>query len=302
VACQYQQLECFNHLIQSDTQVDEYSLQYSCETKFIPIIEQVVEQLCDTKLCRPDIMVREICIAGLEVVNHLINRGFDITQCNYYALHCAAETSDVPLAARLIELGFDPRKRNGNVSVLGSAARKPSLEMIRFLIQNGANPHPPDNEPLVAAAESGRKENILELIRHGAMVNLQDYVAFKKAHVSCLRTLYELHRPTDEQFAGFLRNTLTFQKPKNGSWDEYEGYRNFVRACAYHYTQDHELVDRISASAKKDTDNARLKPLLHASDAFQTNWTRILGMIGPVGSAHHSHARIAMSDNWKLLE
>jgi ankyrin repeat protein len=78
----------------------------------------------------------------------------------------------------LLKSGADANKRNPSRNTPLLAAMKCDVEIVRLLLDNGADPNmgakSSDQTPIFHAAYYGRDDLISELLRHGAKVNLGD--------------------------------------------------------------------------------------------------------------------------------
>ena len=99
--------------------------------------------------------------------------------------HCVSMGADVNYASRVAG------DWNG-ITALEYAARKPNREIVRFLLENGADPNLHDSRgqtALIAAADENRLENIKLLLARGAGLDWRDKKGF-----TALRTAAEYNR------------------------------------------------------------------------------------------------------------
>ena len=97
-------------------------------------------------------------------------------------LHSAAESGSLEIVKYLVEHGADVNGNNeGNLSVLHYAAEFGSLEMVKYLVEHGADVNG-NNEGnlsvLHSAAESGSLEMVKYLVEHGADINIGNGTIF----------------------------------------------------------------------------------------------------------------------------
>jgi membrane protease YdiL (CAAX protease family) len=95
----------------------------------------------------------------------------------------AASRGDVPRAQYLIEMGADVNAvyNSKGVTALEEAAYRSYPEMVRFLLEKGANPNVKDMDgqtPLILAAEKNQLESIKLLLARGADLNWKNERGF----------------------------------------------------------------------------------------------------------------------------
>jgi hypothetical protein len=164
----------------------------------------------------------------------------------------------------LLDHGADAQARD-NEPLIAAVERGLDPEIISMLVDHGADPQARDNQPIIDAARRGDVANILELVRHGAQVNARDYQAFKSANTKSWKTLYELCRPTDQQFDEFIVNLYENRSHSCSS---------LILACIHHYLGDSYLTKSINWGPKCQ----HVVPLLLANEPFKQNWKKLLTM------------------------
>jgi ankyrin repeat protein len=108
----------------------------------------------------------------VSVVEALIHHGVDIDTAGSEALAMAVGSGHVPISARLLAAGVNPSvatARSGT-SVLRDAAEEGNVELVRLLLESGADPLGLKqlNRPLQGAATRGRQSVVELLLEFGA--------------------------------------------------------------------------------------------------------------------------------------
>lgn len=110
----------------------------------------------------------------------LVKRGADVNACDklgYTPLHYAARNITTTSTSALISCGANVNVLAGipglKRSPLNEAVRQGSIENVRLLLENGANPDAGDYAPLIRAAAVGRRDILHALCESGANIDKQ---------------------------------------------------------------------------------------------------------------------------------
>jgi ankyrin repeat protein len=135
--------------------------------------------------------------ASVNYVSSLINLGAfkDQVDLNYFTpLHHAVKNGDLPMVRYLLSIGVDLNSRanvrnlrNTPLHIAAGANYESSIEIMRLLLERGANCHDFNAEldsPLHLAVFSNRLEHVDLLIRHGARLNITNSSGHTPLHAA----------------------------------------------------------------------------------------------------------------------
>ena len=133
---------------------------------------------------------------SMEVAMEILNSGIDINQCDergYTPLLAASSSENVSLVKELLHRGADVNLEPENKYLdtpLSAACTHSTLEVVKELLKAGANPN---FKPVLLDAMRGRKIDVaIELIRHGADVNVKSEFDISALHRACKNDLGEV--------------------------------------------------------------------------------------------------------------
>lgn len=116
------------------------------------------------------------------LLDHLLKHGRlneidKIDSWGFRPFYWACQNGDIYVVQRLVKAGADinARRRDGNITALGIAASKAHDEVVRYLLEQGAEVDVQDQDygtPLYIAAENGCLPIVRQLLEHRANVNL----------------------------------------------------------------------------------------------------------------------------------
>jgi len=104
----------------------------------------------------------------------LLESGADVNAQNAFHATALIWASGDPVKSRiLVERGADVnvRTQQGRTPLMGAAKRNGNSDLVRLLLEKGADMNTPGDTTLVTAAQSGDVENMRLLIKNGANVN-----------------------------------------------------------------------------------------------------------------------------------
>lgn len=109
------------------------------------------------------------------------------------ALQSAARGGHVVIVRELLSRGADPKLQTSCSNALNEAIKEANLEIIRLLVEAGANVNPNYARPLTSAAEIGNLGVLRILIEYGADINANKVEALRTAaRAGHLETVKEL--------------------------------------------------------------------------------------------------------------
>lgn len=109
--------------------------------------------------------------------NGRLNEIDKIDSWGFRPFYWACQNGNIYVVQRLVKARVDvnARRRDGNITALGIAASKAHLEVVRYLLEQGAEVDVQDEDygtPLYIAAEEGSLPIVQQLLEHQANVNL----------------------------------------------------------------------------------------------------------------------------------
>ena len=169
------------------------------------------------------------------------------------ALHWAAQNSHIDTMDQLVQYGADLEAKNhlGNTPLHRTAANG-KVEILKWLLEHNANPNARNNlqqTPLMMVVQPlTAMQKIVLLLRHNAMLNLQDHQGRSGLHHLFLKLPAKEAEAVLHQFSHFITHDLLHLKDKNGRKPnemirDMTDFRNYVDALTYPTSRQSELQD-----------------------------------------------------------
>ena len=138
--------------------------------KYYYNIEYSKQQLIDKINQHPNYKVRNKALQDLELINESVYTDFiDVHTENNDALRWAAEKGDIDMVKFLVEKGADINANDGLALFL--AANIGNYDMVKYLVEKGADIHACNDSALCCAAENGSLDVLKFLVEKGADIN-----------------------------------------------------------------------------------------------------------------------------------
>lgn len=158
---------------------DEWALLQAADNGDMDEVRRLIESGVDANIAEPKWSLSALVNAAgrgdTAMAEYLLAKGADVDKGS--PLDAAADTGETAMVRFLLQRGADPNRfRVGNIPApLLSASRKGNVEILKLLIEFGADVKAEDPyNPLRLAASGGHKEFVEILLAHGAPVNVRD--------------------------------------------------------------------------------------------------------------------------------